>query len=276
MSKKEVIVKGINISYKKIGDDDYISLTDIAQISESEFPGDVIQNWMRTRNSVEFLGTWEKLYNDDFNYLEYEVIEKEAGRNSFVLTPKKWIEKVNAIGIQTKQGRYAYTIAHKDIAFKFASWLSVEFELYMIKEFQRLKEAEQVNLEWSAKRELAKINYVIHTDAIKENLIFPLLTKDQINHVYANEADMLNVALFGNTASNWVRNNPDKKGNMRDYASIEQLLVLANLESYNAILIEQGLPQSQRIVLLNETAKRQLETLSLTSTNKKKITKQIT
>jgi len=261
MDKDKIIVKGVEVQYKRINENDFISLTDIAKYKNSDYSGDIIQNWMRNRSTVEFLGLWERLFNPDFNYLEFEVIDKEAGHNSFVLTPKKWIESVNAIGMTTKQGRYAQTFAHKDIAFKFASWISVEFELYMIKEFQRLKEVEQKTLEWTAKRELAKVNYRIHTDAIKENLIAPILTQKQISYVYANEADMLNVALFGKTASEWREENQDKKGNMRDYASVEQLLVLANLESYNAILIEQGLKQKERIVLLNKTASKQLETL---------------
>lgn len=228
---------------------------------------------MRNRNTVEFLGVWEKLYNHDFNSIEFDRIEKESGRNSFMLTPKRWIDAVNAIGMISKQGRYADTLAHKDIAFKFAGWLSVEFELYIIKEFQRLKQEEHKLLEWSAKRELAKVNYIIHTDAIKEKLIVANLTKEQINYVYATEADMLNVALFGLTAALWNKNNPRKKGNMRDYASIEQLLVLANLESYNAILIEQGLKQKERIILLNQTAKKQIETLTLKQVSINKLTK---
>jgi len=262
MAKKDtIIVQGIEVQYERKDESDFISLTDIAKYKNTDYPGDIIQNWMRNRSTVEFLGLWERLFNPNFNYLEFEVIDKEAGRNAFVLTPKRWIESVNAIGMTSKQGRYAETFAHKDIAFKFASWISVEFELYMIKEFQRLKEIEQKALEWTAKRELAKVNYRIHTDAIKENLIAPVLTQKQISYVYATEADMLNVALFGKTASEWREENPDKKGNMRDYATVEQLLVLANLESYNAILIEQEYPQSERIVLLNKTANKQLETL---------------
>ncbi|GBR74439.1 KilA-N domain containing protein [Candidatus Termititenax aidoneus] len=261
MATEKLTVKGIDVRYKQINGKDFISLTDIARYKNTDYPSEIIQNWMRNRSTVEFLGLWERLYNADFNYLEFEVIDKEAGRNAFVLTPKRWIESVNAAGMTSKQGRYAETFAHKDIAFKFASWISVEFELYIIKEFQRLKENEQIALEWTAKRELAKVNYHIHTGAIKENLIVPELTQKQISFVYANEADMLNVALFGKTASEWRTKNPDKKGNMRDYASVEQLLVLANLESYNAILIEQGLPQAERIVLLNKTARKQLETL---------------
>jgi len=261
MTVEKITVQGIEVQYKLVNGNDFISLTDMAKYKNADYPSEIIQNWMRNRSTVEFLGLWERLYNSDFNYLEFEVIDKEAGRNAFVLTPKRWIESVNAAGMITKQGRYAETFAHKDIAFKFASWISVEFELYIIKEFQRLKETEQKALEWTAKRELAKINYRIHTDAIKENLIIPTLTQKQISYVYANEADVLNVALFGKTAGEWQEKNPDKKGNMRDYANVEQLLVLANLESYNAILIEQGYQQTDRIVLLNKTAHKQLETL---------------
>jgi hypothetical protein len=261
MAIEKMTVKGIDIQYKQVNENDFISITDIARYKNADYPSDIIQNWMRNRSTVEFLGLWEQLYNVNFNYLEFEVIDKEAGRNAFVLTPKRWIESVNAIGMITKQGRYAETYAHRDIAFKFASWISVEFELYMIKEFQRLKENEQKALEWTAKRELAKVNYRIHTDAIKENLLVPELTQKQISFVYANEADMLNVTLFGKTAGEWRKENPGKKGNIRDYTGVEQLLVLANLESYNAILLEQGLPQAERIVLLNKTARKQLESL---------------
>ena len=261
MANEKMKVQGIEIQYKQVNENDFISITDIARYKNADYPSDIIQNWMRNRSTVEFLGLWERLYNANFNYLEFEVIDKEAGRNAFVLTPKRWIETVNAAGMVTRQGRYAETFAHRDIAFKFASWISVEFELYIIKEFQRLKAQEQKALEWTAKRELAKVNYRIHTDAIKEKLIVPKLTQKQITFVYAHEADILNVALFGKTAGDWRTETPDKKGNIRDYASIEQLLVLANMESYNAILIEQGLKQSERIVLLNKTARKQLETL---------------
>jgi len=207
------------------------------------------------------LGLWETLNNPLFKPLEFEGFKKEAGLNAFLLSPQKWVSATDAIGIVSKAGKGGGTFAHRDIAFKFASWISVEFELYIIKEFQRLKETEQIALAWTAKRELAKINYRLQTDAIKEHLVVPLLSVKQVSFVYANEADMLNVALFGKTANEWKIENPDLKGNMRDYASVEQLLVLANLESYNAILIEQSLPQSERIVLLNKTAQKQLETI---------------
>ena len=262
MSKKEKIhVQGTEITIISDNRNDYISLTDMAKFRNSEFPSETIQNWMRNRSTVEFLGLWERLYNPDFNYLEFEVIEKEAGRNAFVLTPKKWCESVNAIGIITKQGRFAQTFAHKDIAFKFASWISVEFELYTIKEFQRLKEYEQQHnksLEWNLQRTLSKINYRIHTDAIKDEIIPRLITKEQTKFVYADEADLLNVALFGKTAKQWREQNPDSKGNVRDYATLEQLVVLSNMESINALLIRQGLPQSERLVQLNSTAITQM------------------
>jgi hypothetical protein len=261
MERRKITVKGIDIHYKRIDQNDYISLTDIAKYKDVDYPGDIIQNWLRNRSTIKFLCLWERLYNQDFNYLEFEVIDSDAGHNAFVLTPRKWVERVNAIGIITKQGRYAETLAHKDIAFKFASWISAEFELYMIKEFQRLKAEEQKSLEWTAKRELARVNYRIHTDAIKENLIVPELTHRQIAFVYANEADLLNVALFGMTAAEWRGKDPEIKGNIRDHARVEQLLVLANLESYNAILIEQKLSQSERIVLLNRTAQKQMNSL---------------
>jgi len=265
MSKKEKIhVQGTEITIISDNRNDYISLTDMAKFRNSEFPSETIQNWMRNRSTVEFLGLWERLYNPDFNYLEFEVIEKEAGRNAFVLTPKKWCESVNAIGIITKQGRFAQTFAHKDIAFKFASWISVEFELYTIKEFQRLKEYEQQqnkSLEWNLQRTLSKINYRIHTDAIKDEIIPQLITKEQAKFVYADEADLLNVALFGKTAKQWREQNPDLKGNMRDFATLEQLVVLSNMESINALLIRQGLTQSQRLIQLNSTAITQMRSL---------------
>ena len=264
-------VKGIEVAYKRINADDYISLTDIAKL-RTDAPDIVIQTWMRTHNTIAYLGTWEVLHNPNFNPHIFEGFKVESAENAFWMSPKKWIENTGAIGIISKAGRYGGgTYAHKDIAFKFASWLSVEFELYLVQEFQRLKAIEQIALEWTAKREFAKINYRIQTDAIKENLIVPTLTQRQISYVYANEADMLNVALFGKTAAEWKIENPDLKGNMRDYSSVEQLLVLANLESYNAILIEQGLPQSERITLLNKTAQRQVETLMATRIDSDKL-----
>jgi hypothetical protein len=265
MTIEKLTVKGIDVRYSRINQNDYISLTDIAQFKNPNAPKDVVKHWLRNKETIAFLGLWETLNNPDFNGVEFDSFKNEAGYNAFTLSPEQWVEKTGAIGITTSRGRYSQgTFAHRDIAFEFASWVSVEFKLYFIYEYQRLKENEQKALERTAKRELAKVNYRIHTDAIKENLIVPELTQKQINFVYANEADMLNVALFGKTASEWRTKNPGKKGNMRDYANVEQLLVLANLESYNAILLEQGLPQSERIVLLNKTARKQLETLMST------------
>jgi len=260
MPRDKMIVKGIEVRYDRINRSDYISLTDIARFKSQE-TGKIIDNWIRNRVTVEYLGLWEVLNNPDFKLLRFEEFRKEAGLNDFLLSPKRWIELTGAIGIIAKPGRYGGTYAHMDIAFEFASWVSLEFKMYMIREFQRLKAEEQKTLEWTAKRELAKVNYRIHTDAIKEHLIVPELTPKQISFVYASEADLLNVALFGKTAGEWRDENPNEKGNIRDHASVEQLLVLANLESYNAILIEQERPQSERIVLLNKTARKQLETL---------------
>ena len=262
MSKKntKIEVKGreITVFYEK--EQDFISLTDIAK-HKSDDPSAVIGNWMRNRNTIEFLGIWESLYNPDFKPLEFEGFKKQAGLNAFTLSAKKWVETTNAKGFIVKSGRYGGTYAHKDIAFKFASWISVEFELYIVKEFQRLKEEEQKQLGWTAKRELAKINYRIHTDAIKENLIPQNLSKKQISFVYANEADILNMALFGKTAKQWRDENPDKKGNIRDYCNITQLVWLSNLESLNAVFINDGLPQSERLLKLNQIAISQMEIL---------------
>ncbi len=243
----------------KLGND-YISLTDIAKY-KSDDPTATISNWMRNRNTIEYLGIWETLYNSEFKPLEFEGFRKQAGLNAFTISPQKWIEKTNAKGIISKSGRYGGTYAHKDIALKFAAWISIEFELYFIKEFQRLKEAEQKQLGWSAKRELAKINYHIHTDAIKKNLIPPKLTKAQINFVYANEADVLNVALFGITAKQWRDINANLKGNIRDYANIHQLICLSNLENLNAVFINDKLPQSERLEKLNNIAIGQMKVL---------------
>jgi hypothetical protein len=259
--KGKISAKGTEITVLSKGtDDDFISITDIARYKNANYPSDVIQNWMRLRGTVEYLGLWEKLHNPDFNYLEFEVIDSEAGRNSFVLTPKRWIESTGAIGMTSKQGRYAATFAHKDIAFKLAAWISAEFELYLIKDYQRLKldENSSISLEWNVTRILSKVNYRIHTDAIKENLIPSELTAKQRAFVYSDEADLLNVALFGQTAAQWRKDNGDKPYNMRDYATIEQLLVLANLENINAVYINKGMPQSERIEELNHIARAQL------------------
>lgn len=241
-------------------DNDYISLTDIAKYKSNE-PAAVISNWMRNRNTIEYLGIWESLYNPNFNPIEFDGFRKEAGLNAFTLSPQKWIIATNAIGIISKAGRYGGTFAHKDIAFKFASWISVEFELYIVKEFQRLKEEEQKMLGWSAKRELSKINYRIHTDAIKRNIIPEEVTSQQASIIYANEADVLNVAMFGMTAKQWRDANSDKKGNIRDYATINELICLSNMENLNAVFIDQGMTQSERLVKLNQIAIQQMRVL---------------
>ncbi|MDD4591740.1 MAG: KilA-N domain-containing protein [Parabacteroides sp.] len=262
--KETIIAKGTEIAVISGGDEnDYISLTDIAKYKTDENPGYVIQNWMRNRNVVRFLGLWEKINNSGFNCLEFEAIENEAGLNSFVLTPKKWVEKTGAIGIITKQGRYAATFAHSDIAFEFASWISPEFKLYIIKDYQRLKadENSRLSLGWNLNRTLAKINYRIHTDAIKDVLIPPDVTPQKQNITYANEADLLNVALFGVTAKEWRQANLDAKGNIRDEASLQQLVVLANMESLNAEFIRQGLPQKERLLRLNASAKQMMRSI---------------
>jgi hypothetical protein len=259
--KGTIKAKGTEIAVLSQGDDnDYISLTDIAHFKNADFPSEVIQNWMRNRSTVEFLGLWERIHNPDFNYLEFEVIDRAAGHNAFVLTPKKWIESVNAIGMASRQGRYAATFAHKDIAFKFASWISAEFELYVIKDYQRLKvdENSRISLGWNVNRILAKVNYKLHTDAVKDNLIPEELTPRQKSFIYADEADLLNVALFGTTAAEWRKANPGKEGNMRDHATIEQLLVLANLENINALFISKGMAQRERVAELNKLARSQL------------------
>jgi len=264
-------VRGQLITVLKIEQDDFISLTDIARFKDTAHTDAIIQNWMRNRNTVELLGLWETIHNPDFKPLEFEGFRKQAGLNSFVLTPKRWIETTNAKGIASKAGRYGGTYAHKDIAFEFASWISIEFKLYIIKEFQRLKDVEnnRLKLNWNLNRTLTKINYRIHTDAIKENIIPQNLSKEQVSYIYASEADVLNMALFGKTAKSWREENPDKEGNIRDHATIEQLLVLANLESLNAEFIKMSLPQSERLVKLNLTAISQMKSLAMNSSIKK-------
>ena len=257
---KKIHAQGSEIAVFRSEEQDYISLTDIAKYKTDDTSA-VIANWMRNRNTIEFLGLWETLYNPDFKPLEFEGFRNQAGLNAFTLSPQKWINTTNARGFIVKPGRYGGTYAHKDIAFKFASWISIEFELYIVKEFQRLKEEEQKQLGWSARRELAKINYRIHTDAIKENLIPENLTPQQINYVYANEADVLNMALFGKTAKQWRGENPDKKGNIRDYANVSQLVCLANLENLNAVFINEGVKQSDRLRKLNQIAIGQMKVL---------------
>ena len=246
-------------------EDDYISLTDIAKHRNPEFPADVVKNWMRLRSTLEFLGLWEELNNPNFNVVDFDQFKNDAGSNAFVMSPQKWIKSTNAIGIVSKSGRYGGgAFAHKDIAFEFASWLSPEFKLYIIKDYQRLKEDEghRLALDWNVKRILVSANYKIHTDAIKENLIPPELSKQQQGYVYADEADLLNVVLFGKTAKQWCTENPGVKGNIRDYATIEQLLVLTNLENLNAYLVNQGTPQPERVKKLRATVVYQLKTLS--------------
>ena len=259
MSK--IVVDNTSITVLRFKESDFISLTDIAK-RKSDEPSAVIGNWIRNRNTIEYLGIWETLYNPDFKLLEFEGFRKEAGLNAFTLPPLKWVITTNAAGICVKSGRYGGTFAHKDIAFKFASWISVEFELYLYKEFQRLKEEEQKQLGWSAKRELAKLNYRIHTDAIKQNLIPPELDRRKASIVYANEADVLNVAMFGMTAQEWREANPDKKGNIRDYANINELICLSNLESLNAVFINDGIPQGERLLKLNRVAISQMRVLT--------------
>ena len=261
--KETIHAKGIDIEiYTTDFENEYISLTDIAKY-KSDDPTAVIQNWMRNRDVIEFLGLWECLHNPHFKPLEFEGFRKQAGANAFTMSPKKWIDATQAVGIVSKSGRYGGTFAHSDIAFEFASWISPEFKLYIIKDYKRLKTEEnsRLSLNWNLNREISKLNYRIHTDAIKANLIPPELTPEQIGFTYANEADMLNVALFGKTAKQWRNENSDKKGNIRDYATLDQLLVLANIESYNAILIEQGKSPSERLIVLHDLAVKQLRTM---------------
>jgi hypothetical protein len=256
----KIKVNTAEITIVKSQEIDFISLTDIAKYKTDDASA-VIANWMRNRNTIEYLGIWESLYNPNFKPLEFEGFKKEAGLNAFTMSPLKWVNATNAIGFVVKSGRYGGTFAQRDIAFKFASWISVEFELYLIKEFQRLKEEEQKLLGWSAKRELAKINYHIHTDAIKQNLIPEELTPAQTAIVYATEADVLNVALFGKTAKQWREANPDLKGNIRDYANINQLICLANMENLNAVFIQEKISQKDRLIKLNTIAIHQMKVL---------------
>ena len=262
---KEVIhANGIDIGiYTEDFLNEYISITDIARY-KSDNPTAVIQNWMRNRDVIEFLGLWETLHNSNFKPIEFEGFKNQAGANAFTMSPKKWIDSTDAIGIVSKAGRYGGTYAHSDIAFEFASWISPEFKLYIIKDYKRLKAEEnsRLSLNWNLNRELSKLNYRIHTDAIKANLIPPELTPTQISYTYASEADMLNVVLFGKTAKQWRDESPDEVGNIRDNATIYQLLVLANMESYNAILIRQGIGQAERMKLLHELAVYQMSTIS--------------
>jgi hypothetical protein len=255
----KIIVKGTEVTIISVDEKDYISLTDMVRGIENGLA--LIEKWLRNKNTIEFLGIWEEMYNPDFNSPEFEGIKNEAGLNRFILSVKQWTEKTASKGLIAKAGRYGGTYAHKDIAFEFASWVSPQFKLYLLKEFQRLKEQEQQLLGWSAKRELSKINYHIHTDAIKQNLIPEELTLQQISMVYASEADVLNVALFGITAKQWRDENPDLKGNIRDYASINELICLSNMENINAVLINEGISQKERLMKLNKIAIQQMKIL---------------
>ncbi len=257
----KITVKDRTIRTIKVNDTDYICITDIAKQKNAAEPKDVIKNWLRSKNTLEYLGLWEQLYNPSFKGVEFDPLLKEAGSNAFTMSPSRWIEITGAIGLITRNGANGGTYAQRDIAFKFASWVSPEFELYLIKEFQRLKEEEQKLIGWSAKRELSKINFHIHTDAIKERLIPKEITAQQARVIYANEADVLNVALFGITAKQWREANPKLKGNIRDYATVNELICLANMESLNAVFINQGLPQSERLIKLNQIAIQQMAVL---------------
>lgn len=264
---KKINVKSIEISIITVKDIDYICITDIARIKSDE-PNSVIQNWLRTKDTIEFLGLWEQLNNTNFKPIEFEGFKNRAGSNAFTLSPQKWITNTNAIGIISKSGRYGGTYAQKDIAFEFTSWVSPQFKLYLIKEFQRLKTLEQKQLGWSVKRELAKINYHIHTDAIKGNLIPKEISKQQANFIYADEADVLNMALFGKTAKQWREENPKLKGNIRDYATINELICISNLENINAVFINDNIPQSERLIRLNKIAINQMLVLEEVSNKK--------
>ena len=262
MAKQSILtVKDANIRTMTVNGIDYICITDIARQKNAIDPNGVIGNWIRNRNTIEFLGLWETLYNPNFNPLEFEGFRRQAGLNAFTLSATQWIEATNATGLIAKAGRYGGTYAISDIAFKFANWVSVEFELYLVKEFQRLKAQEQKLLGWTAKRELSKINYRIHTDAIKRHLIPEEVTPAQSSIIYAEEADVLNVAMFGMTAKQWREANPELKGNIRDYATINELICLSNMENINAVLINDGIPQGERLVKLNQIAIQQMQVL---------------
>ena len=265
MAKKKriIMVQGESITITK---DDYISLTDMLKAKDGDF---FISDWLRNRNTVEYIGIWERIHNPAFNYGEFAIIKSQAGLNNYKISVKEWVAKTNAIGLTAKAGRYGGTYAHKDIAFEFGMWISAEFKLYLIKEFQRLKDEERKQLGWDIRRNLTKINYRIHTDAIKENLIPPELSKFQINHIYATEADILNMSLFGMTAALWREANPDKKGNIRDYANVSQLVCLSNLENLNAVFINNGIEQAERLTRLNRIAIQQMRILVEDRTTRK-------
>jgi len=257
---KKITVQGTAITVISVQNDDYISLTDMLKAKDGDF---FISDWLRNRNTVEYLGIWESIYNPEFNYGEFAIIKSQAGLNSYKISVKDWVAKTNAIGLRASAGRYGGTYAHKDIAFEFGMWISAEFKIYLIREFQRLKEEEQqrLSLEWNLQRTLTKLNYKIHTDAVKEHILPPVITKEQASFTYASEADLLNVALFGKTAQQWRKEHPKEKGNMRDYATLEQLIVLSNIESINALLISQKIPQGERLVQLNNVAITQMKSL---------------
>ena len=254
----KINVQNTEVTITKVNNEDYLCLTDMIKAKDGDF---FITDWLRNRNTLEYIGIWEKIYNPDFNYGEFAIIKSKSGLNNFKISVKEFVERTNAISLQAKAGRYGGTYAHKDIAFEFAMWISPEFKIYIVKEFQRLKEEEQKQLGWSAKRELAKINYRIHTDAMKQNLIPQELTAAQKSFVYADEADMLNVAMFGMTAKQWRDANPALKGNIRDYATINQLICLSNMENLNAVFINEGLSQSVRLEKLNKIAIQQMKVL---------------
>jgi hypothetical protein len=265
-------VKKNQVGVLRVNDVDYISLTDLAKYQNASDPSFTVKNWLRRISTIDYIGLWEQLSNDNFNLVEFDQIKTEYGRNSFSMSPTQWIKRTNAIGFVSKGGRYSIgTFSHPDIAFEFASWLSSEFKLYLIKEFERLKinEAYQQKIEWNVRRLISKSNYRIHPDAIKDTLILPMLTKEQINYTYASEADVLNVALFGMTAKEWRNKNSDKKGNIRDYATIEQLIVLSNMESSNSMMIRENIPQNERLIKLNEYALIQLQSLQNNTSIKK-------
>ena len=263
MAKTKLLVQNTPITLIRIDASDYLSLTDIARVKNPAEPKDVVKNWLRSRTTIEYIGLWEKINTPNFKGVEFDALRTEAGLNSFTLSPNKWIELTAAIGIRSTVGRNGGTYAHKDIAFEFASWVSAEFKLFLIKEFQRLKDEEiqSRSLEWNLTRSLSKINYRIHTDAIAQNLIPQNLSATQTGQIYANEADVLNMALYGHTAKQWREHNPEKAGNVRDYSAVEQLVVLSNLESLNAELIRQGIHQSSRLKILNQTAIAQMQSL---------------
>ncbi len=256
----KISVQNTEVNAIKVDGEDYICLTDMLRAKDGDF---FITDWLRNRNTLEYIGIWEKVYNPHFNYGEFAIIKSQSGLNSFKISVKEFVARTNAISVQAKAGRYGGTYAHKDIAFEFAMWISPEFKIYIVKEFQRLKEEEQKLLGWSAKRELSKINYRIHTDAIKQNLVPAEVTAKQANIIYANEADVLNVAMFGMTARQWREAHPDLKGNIRDYASINELICLSNMENLNAVFIEQGMKQSERLIRLNQIAIHQMSILEI-------------